>query len=71
MRQKGIVDTVLETTRCLLWSARAMFSVSNSVATLFIQFCEPDSALKRPDGWLSILPVKASAMEMKPFYKKA
>lgn len=58
------------TASCCLQSA-FVFKVLNSVTTLFIQFCEPDSALKLPDTYLSILPAKASIMEMKPCYKKS
>lgn len=48
-----------------------VFNVSNSVTSLFIQFCEPDPALKLLDTCLSILPGKASIMEMKLYYQKA
>lgn len=55
---------------CCLRSA-FVFNVLNSITTLFIQFCEPDSALKVPNTCLNILPAKASITEMKPCYKKA
>lgn len=72
LEAKGVIEMVWKqlTASCCLRSA-FVFNVLNSVTTLFIQFCEPDSALKVPDTCLSILPAKASIMEMKPYYKKA
>lgn len=42
---------------CQPWAF--VFSVLNSVSSLFIQFCEPDPAFKLPDTCVSMLPVKA------------